>query len=49
MHILNVEYLLKISLISDAHMPISGPLFSTSTQLQAQVLRLEESRISHEY
>jgi hypothetical protein len=30
---LKVEYLLKISRMSDVHMPISGPLFSTSTEL----------------
>ena len=34
---LKVEYLLKISRMSDMHMPISGPLFSTSTQPQAHL------------
>ena len=33
---LKVEYLLKISRMSDVYMPTSGPLFSTSTQLQAR-------------
>jgi hypothetical protein len=36
---LKVEYLLKISRMSDVHMPTSGPLFSTSTQPQARDLR----------
>jgi hypothetical protein len=35
MYMLKVEYLLKISRTRDLHMPTSGPLFSTSTQLQA--------------
>ena len=43
---LKVEYLLKISRMSDAYMPISGPHFSTSTQPQARsnpsrVIRLD--------
>jgi hypothetical protein len=35
MHMLKVEYLLKISRMSDVHIPTSGPLFSTSIQPQA--------------
>jgi hypothetical protein len=47
-----VDYLLKISRMSDAHIPISGLYFSTSTQLQAQTLRnlnLHVGRTSSEF
>jgi hypothetical protein len=47
MHMLKVEYLLKISPMSEVHMPTSGPHFPTSTQPQARrVVSVDDAKLA---